>query len=203
VCAVCGVPFEVFPCLDRIQCCSRKCSAQLKGQKLRGPRLPAVRACKCGRVERLLPSECAECRNNRSRESYHRNKQLWSEEQRERRRAFYVRQDQVKKQRCKEDDEYRKTVNLRTPERGARRRAKIAQTKVERISYKKLLERFGMVCSICTLPILDGELSFDHVMPLAKGGGHTMDNIRPAHMKCNRNKGAKLPEECACLCKAW
>lgn len=34
--------------------------------------------------------------------------------------------------------------------------------------------------------------SKDHVIPLAKGGTHTWDNVRLAHFKCNTDKGAKL-----------
>lgn len=31
----------------------------------------------------------------------------------------------------------------------------------------------------------------DHVLPLAKGGAHSYANCKPAHLKCNRIKGAK------------
>jgi len=34
--------------------------------------------------------------------------------------------------------------------------------------------------------------SQDHVVPLAKGGTHTWDNVRLAHFKCNTEKGDKL-----------
>jgi 5-methylcytosine-specific restriction endonuclease McrA len=35
----------------------------------------------------------------------------------------------------------------------------------------------------------------DHYIPLAKGGAHTLDNLRPACVPCNLSKGAKLPGE--------
>ena len=35
----------------------------------------------------------------------------------------------------------------------------------------------------------------DHVIPLARGGTHSNDNIRPAHAKCNLRKSSKLLED--------
>ncbi|MFE3449625.1 HNH endonuclease [Nonomuraea sp. NPDC059194] len=64
------------------------------------------------------------------------------------------------------------------------------------VSYAAILERDGMVCHICaeTIPTLD-DLHFDHVVPLARGGEHSMANIRPAHAACNLWKSDKLPDE--------
>jgi 5-methylcytosine-specific restriction endonuclease McrA len=33
--------------------------------------------------------------------------------------------------------------------------------------------------------------SFDHVIPLAKGGPHSMDNVKLSHFGCNSRKGAR------------
>ncbi|NRQ35984.1 HNH endonuclease [Nonomuraea sp. NN258] len=68
----------------------------------------------------------------------------------------------------------------------------------DKVDYSKILERDGWVCHICGYPI-DGldDLHFDHVIPLIKGGPHSLTNIRPAHAKCNLRKGAKLLEELA------
>lgn len=50
-----------------------------------------------------------------------------------------------------------------------------------------------MVCHICTCDIESlADLHFDHVVPLAKGGTHTADNIRPAHALCNLRKSDKV-----------
>ncbi len=35
-------------------------------------------------------------------------------------------------------------------------------------------------------------LSLDHVMPLARGGEHAIDNVQAAHLRCNVRKGVKL-----------
>ena len=54
-------------------------------------------------------------------------------------------------------------------------------------------------CSICGLPINlslpyphPWSLTIDHIMPIAKGGETTEENLQPAHFKCNRRKGEKL-----------
>jgi len=35
-------------------------------------------------------------------------------------------------------------------------------------------------------------LQIDHVVPIAKGGHDTIDNLRPSHAKCNETKGMKV-----------
>lgn len=34
-------------------------------------------------------------------------------------------------------------------------------------------------------------LHIDHVIPLVKGGSHTLENVRPSHAICNLKKGAR------------
>ena len=63
-----------------------------------------------------------------------------------------------------------------------------------------VLERYGYVCGICSLPIrrdVDAQhplaLTIDHRMPLAAGGSDRLDNLQPAHRICNVEKGDDLP----------
>lgn len=61
------------------------------------------------------------------------------------------------------------------------------------VDYAVILAEHGMHCHICEQPIAGlADLHFDHVIPLALGGPHHEDNIRPAHARCNLRKGAKL-----------
>lgn len=70
------------------------------------------------------------------------------------------------------------------------------------IIYDKVFNDNGCVCHLCGEPI-DMSLRFphsmsatiDHVVPLSKGGTHTYDNIRPAHLSCNSRKGNDLGED--------
>ena len=69
------------------------------------------------------------------------------------------------------------------------------------ISLEKLYKRDKGICHICTekvnmnLNTNDNMYgSIDHVIPLAKGGTHTWDNIKLAHRICNSIKGAEVYE---------
>lgn len=57
-----------------------------------------------------------------------------------------------------------------------------------RIVYK----RFNGRCSYCQSNRAE---IIDHVMPTSRGGGTTLENVRPACEPCNLSKGNKTPEE--------
>jgi len=99
---------------------------------------------------------------------------------------------------CAKANEARKDIN---------RRKKIKNALIDKdISLEKLYKRDNGICSICggkcdwsdhqyrgryfivgkTYP------SIDHVIPLAKGGTHSWDNVKLAHLSCNSAKGASL-----------
>lgn len=89
--------------------------------------------------------------------------------------------------------------SARRREYEARRRAWKYGGTAERIDYLAVLALHGPTCHICGENIdvrigrmeQDG-LTFDHVVPLAKGGSHTADNLKPAHRRCNVRKGARI-----------
>jgi 5-methylcytosine-specific restriction endonuclease McrA len=61
------------------------------------------------------------------------------------------------------------------------------------VNYTAIIERDGMVCHICSNPIEGlADLHMDHVIPLARGGAHHEDNIKPAHALCNMRKSDKI-----------
>jgi HNH endonuclease len=67
------------------------------------------------------------------------------------------------------------------------------QSNGESVSYSAIIAKWGMVCHICSGEIESvDDLHFDHVIPLAKEGPHSEDNIRPSHALCNLRKGAKI-----------
>jgi HNH endonuclease len=72
---------------------------------------------------------------------------------------------------------------------------------------QQVLELYGTDCHICQEPI-DLEVSrkvgigdwklglhIDHLIPLAKGGSDTLENVRPSHANCNLLKNAKNMED--------
>lgn len=84
---------------------------------------------------------------------------------------------------------------LRRAELGMRRRARKLNVAYEEISYSKILQSYGYNCHICGGMIDPHDLEFDHVIPLARGGKHSEENIKPSHRVCNRRKKDRLLEE--------
>lgn len=74
----------------------------------------------------------------------------------------------------------------------ARRRSRIVSTAVGRISYQRIMKRDRMTCHLCKRKVRVRELEFDHVIPLAKNGTHTEENIAVAHRSCNKRKSANV-----------
>jgi 5-methylcytosine-specific restriction enzyme A len=51
------------------------------------------------------------------------------------------------------------------------------------------------VCYYCGQPTAPGELTMDHIVPLARGGKSTKGNLAPACKTCNTQKKQLLPME--------
>lgn len=56
--------------------------------------------------------------------------------------------------------------------------------------------RDGWQCQYCGNKFKTQDLTFDHVMPRARGGTTHWENIVTACQSCNLKKGSKLPDEC-------
>jgi 5-methylcytosine-specific restriction endonuclease McrA len=62
-----------------------------------------------------------------------------------------------------------------------------------------VVELHGMTCYLChngipswVEPLHPSALTIDHVVPLKLGGTEDLDNLRPAHRRCNLKKGSRL-----------
>lgn len=88
----------------------------------------------------------------------------------------------------------RPTAHIR-PERDPARRAVYD-------ANKKIILATQSVCAICGQPV-DKSLRYphpmsptvDHIIPVARGGSDSIENLQLAHRKCNRMKSDKMPEE--------
>lgn len=56
--------------------------------------------------------------------------------------------------------------------------------------WREILKSFNHRCAYCGERL--EKLTQDHVIPLAKGGSHTADNVVPACQSCNSKKGVKI-----------
>lgn len=50
----------------------------------------------------------------------------------------------------------------------------------------RVLFHYGTVCHLCGG---EGADTKDHLVPRSLGGTDALDNLRPAHMKCNSKRG--------------
>jgi 5-methylcytosine-specific restriction endonuclease McrA len=78
----------------------------------------------------------------------------------------------------------------------AARRAREQGSKIERIDWKHVWERFDGTCAICKKPLDIATEAYhrDHAIPLTprgdnEPGPHTTENIQISHASCNRSKG--------------
>lgn len=76
---------------------------------------------------------------------------------------------------------------------GERRAIKRGLT-ADKVDYESIVERDAWACHVCGGHVDLTTLSFDHVIPIAKGGPHTYENVKVAHQSCNYRKHTKLPE---------
>ncbi|MGE0539757.1 MAG: HNH endonuclease [Dehalococcoidia bacterium] len=159
--------------------------------------------------------KCKYCLDALSKEWYYANRARVKAT----RRARYERQrDQEKARREQKRDHYRVLVSVwvqqnreryqellrswreRNPDRAReqmqRRRARKKNApRVERISRHVITDRDGNTCYLCARVLDEGEIALDHVIPLIRGGSHTMDNLRVCCHDCNGRKGRLTVEE--------
>lgn len=96
------------------------------------------------------------------------------------------------------------TVACRERAMSDRRRTRKIGVRCEPVGFATVTKRDAGVCHICGEPTLTGARvphplapTLDHVVPLSKGGDHTLANVKLAHFKCNCAKSDRLMEELA------
>ena len=69
-----------------------------------------------------------------------------------------------------------------------RRAAKLAAPRVDftAAEWEQLKQQYHNQCAYCDATV---SLTQDHIVPLSKGGSHTLTNILPACQSCNSRKG--------------
>jgi 5-methylcytosine-specific restriction endonuclease McrA len=76
--------------------------------------------------------------------------------------------------------------------RDVKRRAQKRTVRFEPVSLKAILAKHGMICHLCGKRLKKNELTFDHLIPLNRGGPHAQWNLAPAHRTCNSRKGDRV-----------
>jgi 5-methylcytosine-specific restriction endonuclease McrA len=104
---------------------------------------------------------------------------------------------------CERRRVYRSTPNGRAGhwQHKQMQRARRAGVACERVDPRVVYARDDWTCHVCGEPIdMDApartprSATIDHVVPLSKGGAHSMENVRPAHFLCNCIKSDHIPQ---------
>lgn len=198
---------------DRKHYCSRECVYLAKAQQWEDShkviRLAIVRVCVAcgGPIPWTMPVTaeiCGDgCRKARARQSS---------------RSISAKKKDLSQRKCKE------CKRVFVPEYGNKRRefccdycmhkhAKVVRIRrvrhdgADRIDPREVFQRDNWMCHMCgkeTPWYLRGTTEpnapeLDHLIPLARGGGHTMDNVACCCRECNQDRGAMLIEEYASM----
>lgn len=137
---------------------------------------------------------------NRDYANSRRKANYWANQDRERanRKKYYERTIESQRQSSRE---WRKNNPEKLREQNRRTRALRAAVPSEPYSTQDVLNRWGTDCHLCGLPIdltaprathtpgWESGLQLDHVIPISAGGPDVLDNVKPAHGKCNIGKG--------------
>ena len=70
-----------------------------------------------------------------------------------------------------------------------RRRMQKSKGKLTNQQWDEILREYNFRCAYCGLK---GNMTIDHIIPISKGGQHSIDNIVPACLECNSRKGSRL-----------
>lgn len=94
------------------------------------------------------------------------------------------------------DEEIRsQSVSLRAPSIVRLRKGRTARPNLVRFNRINVFTRDDFRCQYCGERGSAGDLTFDHVIPRARGGKTSWENIVAACRACNGRKGSRTPEE--------
>lgn len=154
-------------------------------------------------------AQCKDCVNARIRANYasdpqkkiaktrryHLDHPEWSKETLREWHAAHREERAAKvRERLATDPEFKEYRREIVARKERERRAQKANTEIVKLTtqdYADLLEQYGNICWVCEIDL--PRPHWDHVHPLAKGGAHSKDNLRPICNACNTRKSANWP----------
>ena len=158
----------------------------------------------CGQAHTARRNNKASCDRQECRRAYHneRNRAFRADWKAKHGKSY---SGQYRKRYPKQPDNWRKNNpekarELWRKEAHQRRAAKRAAC-AEKFTREEVLDRDGWRCGICGKRIgktykhpHPRSASLDHVVPLARGGNHTLANAQAAHLECNLRKNARTAD---------
>lgn len=154
---------------------------------------PLPRMCaRCGASLEGMRSHAVYCsRSCKNKESNRRRRDDGRSAARDRER--YRRNPEPRRELAKK---YHRKNPGRAQESKRRRKARFRSAECHLVTlddWDKLVRRFDHCCAYCG--VQDTDLQREHVVPLSRGGSHSIGNIVPACSACNYSKGPKLLSE--------
>ena len=141
-------------------------------------------------------SECIVCKKQRSKLWRSNNKQAhrdysrnWIKEHPEQARTTSKlwaarNKDKVQASRDKWNEANKEIIRLKT----LNRRARLKKAKTYLVTDKDIKKMLRQPCNYCGAKATQ----IDHVLPLVKGGTHSVGNLAPACASCNGSKAGKF-----------
>jgi 5-methylcytosine-specific restriction endonuclease McrA len=183
-CLVCGAsePSVEFYATNQTRC--KVCVADKSAERIRTDRDGYVRYCKAYRE------------SNRSREA--QKSRDWRKQNPERSKAIkdkyrlaHPRESALSKAKWKASN------RPKVAEYQRRRRALKIGAEAQNASwfYEFVASRRKIRCYWCRQPVAKKRRHVDHIIPLSRGGAHSIENLCCACSDCNLKKGARMPNE--------
>lgn len=88
--------------------------------------------------------------------------------------------------------EWRKANPEKVREKSSRRRAQLRDNGVWTVSDRDLLRLYASPCAACGSR---EDIQADHIIPVTRGGRHSIGNLQPLCGSCNKSKMNRLPVE--------
>lgn len=160
------------------------CSADMEGKRRN--------AVYCSRRCKTKASDARRVMDGRARE---RDRARYSREAEARRRyarAAYAKDPESSKTYSRE---WRKANPEGRRVQHQRRRSRLLGADVSVVTTRDWRRALARAQGCCTYCGLQAPLVMDHIIPLARGGRHSIGNVTPACVTCNSSKSARLLSE--------
>lgn len=139
----------------------------------------------CSKVKSGINARCKTCEKLRHKKDYQADKDYIKNRERLYRIVNYqLRLDIERSSRLKNQEKVRPAKNARQ-----RIRNKVIQGGVYLILNKELQKIYNSPCFQCGSM---KDQSLDHIIPISRGGSHSVGNIMTLCLPCNKSKNAKL-----------
>ena len=143
-----------------------------------------------------LQSDCRACTKTYLHQHYQKNKQQYADYHREnaQKRSGYMKRYYAKNKSyfAEKAKEWRTANPERKAEIENRRRSRVANGGVFVITDKELDALYASACANCGSK---DNMTVDHVIPISRGGRHSIGNLQPLCGRCNTSKNDRFMVE--------